>query len=403
MAERLKGVTTPRELEQLLADCAPRWFAIVADARSSAVQPAKARRDKMAHKTAEQYAKDAKRAERAGWDLAQVAHTRASFDKVRAASTLVLAERIRDILNAADEVERDARAKGATVSVARAKKLAFYDARRLDELLFKHRQVSATKWDEIKADAKGARASKEATAKRFGTRMPAKTTRQRQKLGRLPDDWRDRMWERMGRGKYAAAYAVAAVLGVRPAELEKGVRVVAKGNAIAVRVIGAKCKDVGEGERGRGQKYRDVVLSIDSVACKEAFRFLQGFATASAGGVVVTADARKFGHAFLAASKREFGEKVAPSAYALRHAFAADMKAAGEGGERLAMAMGHQTTRSQGHYGTFSQGHGGLEAMTNVRAATQVRGQPAKPPPPSKTAKATGRKGQWAKVNALRR
>lgn len=399
LAMRMRQATTPGELSRLVHEAKGRWYDIAKAARDEAVKPLASREAGMSEKTAEDYARDAKRAEAAGWNLEKVAHSAASFNKVRAAAKLALAKRIREVLREADQVEASAKAKGEMADMATARKLLLYESRELDRLLAQYVSVSGSKWSEKKEAALAVKSAKVAAAKAVPElRKVARSCRQRPKLGRLGDDWRARMWERMSPGKYRSAVAVAILFGVRPAELQKGVRVFFKDGQIAVRVEGAKVKERGNGKasgRSVGQEWREFCLTREAASVPAAFDFL---AAKAAGKVVkVSSDAKAFGSTFRAASRREFGPALAPSAYALRHAFSADMKAAGEGGERLAAMMGHASERSQAHYGQRQQGRSMTAPAGAVRAASPVRKGGRAAAPPSRS-----RVGQWSKVNSAR-
>lgn len=180
-----------------------------------------------ADKTIDGYWDDFRRVEQAGSVLA-ASGSKSSFYKLRAASARVLADRIGEALIKADDIRKE---KGSHADWA---------ACVLDELLPVGAQLqrfTSEKWDAS------------AVARRD------RTHKQRHKLGRLPQDWRARIWERCGGGKYADAVAVAAVAGLRPAELENGVVVkLMNDGRLAFVIEGAKVKAAGDGRALRVKK-----------------------------------------------------------------------------------------------------------------------------------------------------
>jgi hypothetical protein len=411
LAERFGKVGTPAELFAVLSDIEPRWTTTAERARSETSETMKRKRSA---RTVEDYAKHAERAKAAGWDLAKVAHSYKSFATVRAAALVHMAERLAKVLAEGEAVEARELAKGKLAAVAKAAKFIHWDGRRLDGLLDDFRDMKAQKWAERKADAASSLRAKTSKAKALNTAKPSGPKAQRAKLGRLPDDWRERMFLRMagrqsktgsGRlvgGKYRDACAVAVLFGLRPAELSKGVELRLKDGKLTARILGAKCKDAAETKelKGRGQKWREITLPASGGdVAPSAYAHLMELARLNAK---VSCDGPAFGDAFGAASAVEFkGMKHPPSAYACRHAFSADARASGIAPEVLAKAMGHQATGSQSHYGLPGQGSGRLEGM-EAAAESKVRATAKTAADVPKTA-AKSRAGQWAKVNAMRK
>jgi integrase len=65
-----------------------------------------------------------------------------------------------------------------------------------------------------------------------------------------------------------------------------------------------------------------------------------------------------------------------PSAYSLRHQFAANLKAQGFGPIEIAKALGHLSVKSQKRYGSASQGQGGGVGLLAVDATREVQTGP---------------------------
>ena len=246
---------------------------------------------------------------------------------------------------------------------------------------------------------------------------------QRSKLGRLPDDWQDKMLARMKRGvgkkegKWAAHAAASVLVGLRPSELE-GLTFYREGPLLVVSAKGAKVGKVRvpvmeDGKRvwktfSSGRKEREMCFDLDKLKGSAHEAALQLYAKAPANGAVMTfEDVDGFGSAWRASAAREFGKKLAPSAYANRHQFASELKARGDEGEgegedggngaasaalrhEIAAALGHASTATQSVYGRpcHSKLHG-LEGLVSVSAAGHARN--ARPPaPPSRKIKFKG-------------
>lgn len=303
------------------------------------------RERKIAERTAKQYAADFERVERAGGAL-KASGCRSSFWKLKAAAAHVLAERIYAKLAEADRIRKNAKEFEALKNMKWAACLEDEVAPLLDQLA----KVKAEAWDARHVERKH------------------RTHRQRPKLGRLPKDWKERMWSRMATGKYADAVAVAAVAGVRPAELEKGVTVAWHGGKLVFLVYGAKVTEK------NGQPQRSFTVASDSPMANHLKRL------AGAGPIKVRVEsAKKLCSAFSKASALEFARFSAPpSIYALRHEFCAEAKGSLSAVE-VAQVMGHASTASQQHYGMKQQGGGGVDISPAGAPKRAVREQPGNP------------------------
>jgi integrase len=65
-----------------------------------------------------------------------------------------------------------------------------------------------------------------------------------------------------------------------------------------------------------------------------------------------------------------------PSAYSLRHQFAANLKAQGFDPIKIAKGLGHLSVKSQKRYGSAAQGQGGGVGLLAVDATRDVRTGP---------------------------
>ena len=319
-----------------------RIYGVAATARNMA-KPIRER--KIAEQTAKQYAADFGRVEKAGGAL-KASGSRASFWKLKAAAAHVLADRIYAKLAEADRIRKNAKEFEALKNMKWAACLEDEVAPLVDQLA----KVKAEAWDSRTVAPR------------------ERCHRQRPKLGRLPKDWKERMWSRMATGKYADAVAVAAVAGVRPAELEKGVAFAVKGGKLVFAVQGAKVTET------NGQPRRSFTVASDSPMAEHLK------ALAAGGPITVRVEsARKLGDAFRKASALEFDRFSAPpSVYALRHEFCAEAKGSLSAVE-VAQVMGHASTASQQHYGMKQQGGGGVDISPAGAPKREVRAQTRQP------------------------
>ena len=157
-----------------------------------------------------------------------------------------------------------------------------------------------------------------------------------------------------------------ALFGVRPAELQKGARLVVDGATLSLIVHGAKVDAV------RGQKVRKLTITATRTASAAGFgqsvlavRLLSEAVAAGQDWVSLT-------DADLAAVRRAM-RQVQPglSPYAYRHARASDAKASGD---RAAVAawMGHSTDRAQSSYGSGRSSSGAVK-IEAAQASAPVR------------------------------
>jgi integrase len=320
--------------------------------------------------TIDSYCDDFKRVEAAGSVLA-ASGSKASFYKLRAASARVLADKIDEALRKAERIRK------------KENTFTSWAACVLDELLplgVAFNQFTSEKW----------------TPGAAAPQPLQRSHKQRSKIGRLPKDWRERLWRHNSRGKYADAVAVAALAGVRPAELEKGVTVkLMNDGRLAFVVEGAKVKAAGPGRAAQGQKVRAFQKAIP--AGDPMGEHLKTRLAASSNGKirVRVRTARQLTSAFCAASRRAFPKMDAPpSLYAFRHVFCSDAKSSGATPEQVAQLMGHASVESQQHYGMKRPGKSGnVDPIDPIGSApTPIRPAKPKPPPPSTQPAPTARR-----------
>lgn len=205
----------------------------------------------------------------------------------------------------------------------------------------------------------------------------------------LPANWRESMWEiasgpewRQSRPQLLPALAVLWLTGCRPAELEQGIELVARGNELVIQITGAKCVDAGGRERGQPTRY--IGFRIDADA-SPALRFLHAFVGKDVAGAV---GKRKVTHSkdYLYNSVVDLGKYTFPrlrtriSPYCFRHQTASDLKADPHVPlEHAAKVMGHLSDYSIGRYGHAvhgRKGRGVRVAAPFVQTARPIKHSP---------------------------
>ncbi|BCO32054.1 hypothetical protein TspCOW1_21570 [Thiohalobacter sp. COW1] len=208
------------------------------------------------------------------------------------------------------------------------------------------------------------------------------------KLKRLPENWRERMWEAAtgpGVKDRRPHLAMLALTGARPEELHKGIQIRRVGDdAIEFTIQGAKLREARGDEVGHGQEWRK--FRIDEVSDSVEGRFLielmehknaeRGRAYSIAGP---TPDVmRKYVDR---TAKRAFPDIRNPgiSPYTYRQSFFSRLKAQGVKMTDISGGGGQQSTRSPGWYGRRTQsniaGKGGR--ISGIEYATPVRDRQA--------------------------
>lgn len=185
-------------------------------------------------------------------------------------------------------------------------------------------------------------------------------------LSRHPD-WREKLFHHIGE-KHKAAAAVCALTGARPCEVACGVEVVRDGDALLLRIHGAKLT------HHSGQPERLLRVALDTVEA----RYLH--ALTEPGPVTVSDGAQALCAAVERAGRRAFPHaRQSLSPYVYRHAIASSLKAEGHEPERIAECLGHRATESQSAYGRTAHG-GRASGVLAVRASLPVRATHRPPP-----------------------
>lgn len=217
--------------------------------------------------------------------------------------------------------------------------------------------------------ARAARRAVDAYRAVMDTRKPIERSAPRKSKRRnLPrgDDWQRRAWD-IATPTMKPAVA-AGWVGARPAEIELGISVertfTTAGMTIIVTIPGAKTT-----ERS-GQPSRKLYIDPRSAV---------GEALAEAipdgeDGVTIRRRAKRISLDWSQRIRPQMGGK--PSAYSLRHQFAANLKAAGLDPVEIAKALGHLSVKSQGRYGSGRQGQGTAPGLITAEAEREVRTGP---------------------------
>ncbi|MDE2259076.1 MAG: site-specific integrase [Betaproteobacteria bacterium] len=182
-------------------------------------------------------------------------------------------------------------------------------------------------------------------------------------LGKLAQDWRERIFESIHSERLKAAVAVLSATGCRPAELEMGVIVRLKDETLQLGIRGAKI----DPEKGRGQPLR--LLVVDRTT--PWGRHLEKLVLDSPGQTITVAyDAGGISQRLREKSRELWPRrKSLVSAYCYRHFLGKSMRESGESAEKIAFALGHASDLSQLSYGRAGGGRK-LLGQHGILAAT---------------------------------
>lgn len=185
----------------------------------------------------------------------------------------------------------------------------------------------------------------------------------RRTLGSLPDDWPSRVFS-AATESLKPAIAIHFLAGVRPEELERGIRISKTPDGIEFVVGGAKVYQ--KGGLQVGQKERRIRLVFSTELEHQMASVLVD------GEISSKKDTVRKG--LLRLSRTLFPRHSRPvSSYNFRHLFSARLKrSGGVGEEEIALAMGHSSCRTQSMYGTARQSSGGM-SVVSVSATTPPR------------------------------
>ena len=180
-----------------------------------------------------------------------------------------------------------------------------------------------------------------------------KRASKRQALRGLPGDWRERLYQRAAKGKYADAILVAALTGCRPEELRRGVLIRRVDNPrsgmgeIRFEIDGAKVK------AHQGQPHRLIAYGAhDPHPLLEALRIRlagpQELLVCIDSPVNFTVEVRRLARSLWPKHKHTV------TAYCLRHQWAADLKRHAAT-DSVSQGLGHASAKTRRHYGQANQ------------------------------------------------
>ncbi|NMV37021.1 site-specific integrase [Ralstonia insidiosa] len=204
----------------------------------------------------------------------------------------------------------------------------------------------------------------------------------------LPPTWREDMFSRasqpdwrQSRPQLPSALALLWVIGCRPAEIERGVRISYCNGALLIAVSGAKCNEEKGKERGirtRAYKFEIGPASDTHPALLTLCEYAEQ--NARDGEALVTHKADYLYNSVTALGKAVFPKlRTRVSPYCFRHQIASDLKADPDVPlEDAAMFMGHLSDYSIGRYGRAAHGKRGTGRVKPlaVRASQPVKHSP---------------------------
>lgn len=162
--------------------------------------------------------------------------------------------------------------------------------------------------------------------------------------------------------RHSLAFAIISTFGIRPAEMQKGVKLTFKDGMIYALVKGAKVSD------DKGHKHRAIGSSVrDGNKCDQVI----AEAIYNGGGEVIVTQTKSDYDSL----RKYFNNHYSgTSLYTYRHQVASDLKKSGISKRQIAEIMGHRTTESQVHYG-YARSSKGARSMI-AKASNDVISSP---------------------------
>jgi len=188
-------------------------------------------------------------------------------------------------------------------------------------------------------------------------------------LRKLPKDWREQMADAAPDGQFRIPMLVAMITGCRPAELEKGVVFLKRGNKLAVHINSVKVTE------DAGQTYRIFTIADHPIKDK-ILEYMDTQENKNQLSVKVSC-----GNS-VSTYMREIGKKLWPghkeeiTVYTARHGMAADCKNASHNGadpDLASKVLGHRVDKTVSYYGDISQAGGISVAPLNVKVTHPVK------------------------------
>lgn len=268
--------------------------------------------------------------------------TRASFDKTRTSFRFCIAEEIQRLRR---DSEKAMKAKDYDLGKKKIQEAFKLAVKFEDEFLSENRII----FNDVKSQKDFKRVS---FSKRKGLKKAASEEDIIKSFGT-----NDKVHER-----YSLAFSVIATFGIRPAELQKGVKITFQDGMIYAVAKGAK---TGE---NKGQKVRAMGSALrDNNICDQV---LMNAIYNNGGEVVITQNKKDYDGLRKYLNRHHKGTSL----YTYRHKVASNLKATGASKRQIAEFLGHRTTDSQQHYGYSRSGSGG-HSMT-AKGSNEVRVKP---------------------------
>lgn len=190
------------------------------------------------------------------------------------------------------------------------------------------------------------------------TQPRRKRKSKRQSLKGLPPDWRIQLCQRGANGKYFLALVVSSLLGARPSELAKGIRVyVAHDKDLNQTVLRLHAEGV-KVKQQQGQPNRYVSYAIDDL--DPLVRTLLHEVNRSGRKELMVAIENPGNYS---KEIERLSRSLWPmhpqtiTAYCFRHQWSADLKRAGNA-DAASRGLGHRSAKTRRNYGTANQAHG---------------------------------------------
>ena len=172
-------------------------------------------------------------------------------------------------------------------------------------------------------------------------------------------------------GRLKTAMQILYLTGLRPVELEKGVKITVTEDKLCFEVKGAKIRH--KPGASSGQEWRKFAIPKTELPLS-----FQNWARLSAGSAGIFSVKRETLWRFFRQFKKQNAEFRNLRPYSFRHGFASALKLAGFSPALIAQAMGHQSTRTQRKYGSAKERKSGTflhpaQALEDIDAAAEVR------------------------------
>ncbi|BBV53855.1 site-specific integrase [Citrobacter portucalensis] len=268
-------------------------------------------------------------------------NTRASFDKTRTAFRFCIVEQIKQLRREAEKLSKAKDYKGSQDLTVEAFKLSIKFE---DEFLSDKRVLFSDVKSKIGYDKKSL--SKRKTAKNAPS------------SNEVLDNMKPAFFKR-----HSVCFSVINRFGIRPSEMQKGVKLQFENGRIFAVVRGAKVA------KDRGQQVRAIGYEPDlnNAADKLLLEAIEN----SPNKVFECVQTKKDYNAL----RKHFNKyHEGFSLYSYRHAFASDLKKSGATRRQIAEAMGHRNTVSQEFYGYSKQGKGDREFV--AKASNDIKVKP---------------------------